>query len=177
MLLERSREGDSAAVEQLIAMLYAEVHGLAAALLRSEGPGHTLQPTALVNEAYLRLFGASPASFENRAHFFGAAARCMRQILIKHAEAKRALKRGGDLHRVPLSGDAPSPRDDLDLLALDDALQRLEQLDARQCRVVELRYFAGLGVEESAAVLGVSPRTVELDWQMARAWLALELGP
>lgn len=158
-------------------ILYAEMHQMAAGFLRSERPGHTLQPTALVNEAYLRLVGPSPLGFESRAHFFGSAARCMRQIIIKHAEGKRAAKRGGDAQRMTLSeADGVQASSDVDMLALDEALQRLERLDERQCRVVELRFFAGMSVEASALVLGVSARTVELDWQMARAWLRQELG-
>lgn len=177
LVLAGAQAGNTDAERELLALLYAELHGMAAGFLRAERPDHTLQPTALVNEAYLRLVGRSPMAFENRAHFFGAAARCMRQILIKHAEARRAVKRGGGRQRVTLAGTGTPPASsDVDLLMLDDALTRLEQLDARQCKVVELRFFAGMSVEEAAAVLGVSARTVELDWQMARAWLALELS-
>ena len=175
-ILTQARLGDSAANETLIQTLHGELHRIASGLLQSERAGHTLQPTALVNEAYVRLVGATPVEFENRAHFFGTAARCMRQILIKYAQARRAVKRGGDGHRVTLTDSAqPDKTAEVDLLALDDALGKLQVLDSRQCRVVELRYFAGMSVEQAAVVLGVSARTVELDWQMARAWLYREL--
>jgi RNA polymerase sigma factor (TIGR02999 family) len=177
LLLVAAGEGDVASSTALVQLLYRELHGIAASLLHHERPGHTLQPTALVHEAYLRLVGPQ-AVFENRAHFFGAASRCMRQILMKHAAARRAAKRGGDRPRVTLAeGNTPvaiGPA--VDLLALDEALSRLEQLDERQCRVVEMRFFAGLSVDEVAVLLKASPRTIELDWQMARAWLARELG-
>lgn len=177
MLLARSHSGDPDAAKFVFSTLFGELHRMAAAFLRAERPGHTLQPTALVNEAYMKLIGPGPLGFESRAHFFGSAARCMRQILIKHAEARRADKRGGDRQRVTLSDvDAGGPGTDVDLLAMEEALVRLEELDERQCRVVELRFFAGMSVEEAALVLGISARTVELDWQMARAWLRRELA-
>ena len=176
-ILARACQGDSAADESLIRTLHGELHRIASGLLRNERSGHTLQPTALVNEAYVQLIGSAPLEFENRAHFFGTAARCMRQILMKYAAARRTAKRGGDLQRVTLTDSAqPELAGAVELLALDDALVKLEALDSRQCRVVELRFFAAMTVEQAAVVLGVSARTVELDWQMARAWLYRELG-
>ncbi len=177
-LLADMRDGSPAASERLFPLVYDEMHALAEQVFRRERPGHTLQPTALVHEAYLRLVGHAGGEWKSRAHFYAVAARVMRRILINHAEAHRAAKRGGDRHRVTLAEDqtpAPEARD-VDLLALDEALAGLEALDERQCRVVELRFFAGLGVEETARVLGVSDRTVELDWKMARAWLFARLG-
>ena len=176
-ILARACQGDSAADESLIQTLHGELHRIASGLLRNERSGHTLQPTALVNEAYVQLIGSAPLEFENRAHFFGTAARCMRQILMKYAAARRTAKRGGDVQRVTLTDSAqPELAGAVELLALDDALVKLEALDSRQCRVVELRFFAAMTVEQAAVVLGVSARTVELDWQMARAWLYRELG-
>ncbi len=171
--------GNRTAAERLFPLVYDEMRALADQFLRRERSGHTLQPTALVHEAYLRLIGGSPAEWRGESHFRAVAARVMRHILINHAEARRAAKRGGAQTHVTLSeARTPTPGEgmEVDLLALDEALKELEALDERQCRVVELRFFSGLSVQEAAQVLGVSERTVELDWKMARAWLYVRLG-
>jgi RNA polymerase sigma factor (TIGR02999 family) len=145
--------------------------------MRREKPGRTLQTTALVHEAYLRLLKDASLSFENRAHFLGVAARAMREILIEHARARAARKRGGGGVRVTLDDAVASlAAPSIDVLALEEALQRLTRLDQRHARVVELRYFGGMSVEETAAALGLSPATVKRDWTLARAWLYRELG-
>ncbi len=170
-LLERLNQGDPDAAENLIGSVYAELRRLSGALMRRERPGHTLQPTALIHEAFLRLMQGDP-KWENRAHFFGAAARAMRRILVDHARARRAQKRAGGEVRVTfeeLSVAGPDPK--LDLLAVDEALAALEAEDPRLAKVVELRYFAGCSMEESADLLGVSVATVKRDWVYARAWL------
>ncbi len=163
-----------ASPDELLPVVYRELRALAGSVFRGQRADHTLQPTALVHEVYVRLVDrATPAGpWEGRRHFFAVAAKAMRQILINHAEKQRAAKRGGDWQRVTLAAvDTPGGARDIDLLALDEALTALERLDERQCRIVELRYFAGLTVEETAEVLEVSPRTVQLDWRMARVWL------
>ncbi len=156
----------------------AELRALAAKYLAGERPGHTLQPTALVHEAFLRLTG-SPGVPADRSEFIALAATSMRRVLVDHARARRAAKRGGDRRRAPpLALDGAAAKWDqpqVDLLALDEALEKLAALDPRQARIVELRFFGGLGVEAAAQVLGVSTRTVEADWRMARAWLRREL--
>ncbi len=155
----------------------AELHSLAAKYLAGERPGHTLQPTALVHEAFLRLVG-SPGVPAGRSDFIALAATAMRRVLVDHARARKAAKRGGDRRRIALDA-AQAPGEDpgeVDVLALDESLERLAALDPRQARIVELRFFGGLGVEAVASVLGVSARTVEADWRMARAWLRRELG-
>ena len=169
---------DRQSLESLLPVVYQELRRLAAAYIRRERPGQTLQPTALVHEAYLRLKKDDPARWQNRAHFCAIAAHSMRQILIERARARDALKRGGGAARVtlderlvPASADAS-----LDLLALDDALQRLAAMDASAARIVELRFFGGLTVEETAEVMDISPATVKRHWTVARAWLARELG-
>lgn len=169
-------KGDNAALDLLLPHVYRELKKLAAVQLRKENAGHTLQPTALVHEAYLRLIDQREVKWQNRAHFFGVAAQLMRRILIDHARRKRARKRDAGGVRVSFderlaSGDEGSP----DILALDEALHRLHELDPRQAKVVELRYFGGLSVEETAAALGTSPATVKRDWTVARAWLHREL--
>lgn len=176
-LLIAWNRGDTNARDELAPLIYDELRRLARGYLRHERPGHTLQPTALVHEAFLRLIDQSQVNWQNRAHFFGAAARLMRQILINHAEARRAAKRGGAAERVPLDGvDRFAAAPEIDLAALDEALRRLERLDPQQGRIVELRYFGGLTVEEIAEVIGVSPATVKRDWSLARAWLRRELS-
>jgi RNA polymerase sigma factor (TIGR02999 family) len=156
--------------------VYGELRRVAAAYLRRERPGQTLQPTALVNEAYVRLAGQHPR-FQNRAHFCAIAANAMRQILVESARARHARKRGGGAPRVTLDeGLAAAPESTVDLAALDEALERLAALDAQQARIVELRFFGGLSVEETADALGISPATVKRHWAVARAWLARELG-
>jgi RNA polymerase sigma-70 factor, ECF subfamily len=172
-LLAAASAGDPNAVPSLFEALYRELRQLAASTMRSERRDHTLQPTGLVHEAYLRL-SDEPMTLENRRHFFQAAAVAMRRILVEHARARVAQKRGGDARPLPLD-DIDVPADSglppMDLSALDAALTDLAALDARQARIVELRYFAGLTVEEAAEVLALSPRTVKREWQMARAWL------
>jgi RNA polymerase sigma-70 factor (ECF subfamily) len=177
-LLAGARAGDTACESRLFEAVYSELRGMAATFLRSERSDHTLQPTALVNEAYLRLLGSADAGWENRAHFFKMASTVMRHILVDHARARRAHKRDGRLVRVTLNAEPPAfSSTDLDrVLAVDDALQRLAEWDARQAKVVELRYFAGFDVAETADILGVSEKTVKRDWSMARAWLQSELG-
>lgn len=177
-LLARAANGDNGAVTSLFDLLYRELRGLAVSAMRSERGDHTLQPTALVHEAFLRLADDTGA-IENRRHFFGVAASAMRRILVEHARARHAAKRGGHAPRVSIDDvavAAPAALDLVDLESLDAALTELARLDPRQARVVELRYFAGLTVEEAADVLGASPRTVKRDWQMARAWLRREMS-
>jgi RNA polymerase sigma factor (TIGR02999 family) len=164
---------------ELDARLYAELRALAASFLGRERAGHTLQPTALVHEAWIRLSSEDDERWSDRAHVFAVSARVMRRVLVDHARGKQAAKRGGDRERITLSPDITpmleTDADEVDLLALDEALDRLAQLNERQARVVELRFFAGLTVEESAEALGVSVRTVAGDWRLARAWLARDL--
>jgi RNA polymerase sigma factor (TIGR02999 family) len=175
-LLRRASPSDRAALDELLPLVYRELHGLAQAKLRGDGQRHTLQPTALVNEAYLRLFGSKEKDWKDRKHFYRAAANAMRCILINHARDRRRQKRGGGAARVPLDDQMLLFEERaLDLLDLEEALRVLEARDARQVDVVELRFFGGLTVRETAEVLGVSPRTVEDDWSFARAWLHREL--
>ena len=171
-------KGDGAAGDQLLPLVYAEVHRRAAAAMRRENEGHTLQTTALVHEAWLRLFDQQRMSWQSRAQFFGIAAQLMRRILIDHAREHLAGKRGGGGRQVTLSGVEAGVSDDgaADVLALHDALERLAVLDARQARLVELRYFGGLTIEETAEALDVSPATVKREWATARAWLKRELA-
>lgn len=176
-LLLAWNDGDQAALEKLIPLVYAELHRLARRYMRRENAGHTLQTSALVNEAYLRLIEAHRVRWQNRSHFFAVSAQIMRRILVDFARAKQNLKRGGGVCQVSLDeGLLVSPERPADLLALDEALERLGALNARQSQVVELRYFGGLNEEEVAEVLKVSPRTVRHDWSLARAWLYRELS-
>ena len=178
VLLHRLRDGDNDAAEQLFGVLYGELHNLAGAIFRSQRSSHTLQPTALVHEAYLKMVRPG-AEWQDRAHFCGVAAKAMRQILINHARDRKALKRGGGAAARSLTiGDAVAAEDgrELDILALHEALEGLERLDARQASIAELRFFGGLTNKEVAEALGVSLRTVELDWSMAKGWLAGQLG-
>ncbi len=176
-LLKKAGAGDPAAFDALFPLVYAELHRAAAREMRREKPGRTLQTTALVHEAYLRLLKDASLTFESRAHFLGIAARAMREILIERARARVAQKRGGQAVRVTLDDvTARTPPPSIDVLALDEALQRLARLDERHARVVELRYFGGLSVEETAAAMGLSPATVKRTWTLARAWLFKELG-
>lgn len=174
-ILEAIQQGDPSAASQLLPLVYDELRRLAAQKLAREGPGQTLDATSLVHEAYLRLLGdAGARSFQGRGHFLAAAATAMRHILIDHARHKRARKRGGDQVRQPLEDvAAPAPNDDL--LALDEALQRLAAVDPVKARLVELRYFAGLTSDQAADVLGIPPRTAERHWAFARAWLQTEV--
>jgi RNA polymerase sigma factor (TIGR02999 family) len=179
-LLDRWSEGDESAFKELIPLVYGELRRLAEHYLRGERPGHTLQPTALVHEAYLRLSGLSEMRLRNRTHFYGAAAKSMRRILVDHARRRQAEKRGAGVEPVALDeASLEGPIDlRLDLVALEDALNALNAFAPRQARVVELRYFGGLSVAETAAFLGVAPATVKRHWSFARAWLFRALaGP
>jgi RNA polymerase sigma factor (TIGR02999 family) len=175
LLLAWSR-GDHGARDQLVGFVYEELRKRAAGRLRREPTGHLLQPTALVNEVYLRLVDQKSVEWQNRAQFFGLAAQLMRRILIDHARERLAQKRGGGALAVTLSEQtAPAAGRPVDLVALDDALLSLSKLDPRQGRIVELRYFGGLSIEETAEVLAISPATVKREWTLARAWLHREL--
>ncbi len=170
------REGDTAALERLLPLVYDQLHQQAVRAFSRERPGHTLQPTALVNEVYLRLADQHAMKWQNRAQFFGIAAQMMRRILVSHARARHAAKRGGGETQITLEeGLAATPQRDVNLLALDEALQRLESIDAEKGRLVELRFFSGLSVQETAEVMGVSPRTIDRQWQTAKAWLNREI--
>jgi RNA polymerase sigma factor (TIGR02999 family) len=177
ILLRRVSDGDTDAANELLRVLYDELHGVAERCFRNQPADHTLQPTALISEAYLKLIDAQDRQWADRRHFVAVAARAMRQILIDHARAKGALKRKGSGRRVALeSAPGIEPTMTLDVLALDEALRELSRVDPRQAQVVELRFFAGLSVQETAEALGVSDRTVEIDWRMARAWLSRALS-
>ena len=170
-------EGDAEALKSLLPLVYEELHRQAVRFFRRERAGHTLQPTALVNEVYLRLTNQHEVSWKNRAQFFGIAAQMMRRILVSHARGREAKKRGGDAERITFAEDmAAAPERDLNLLAVDNALTRLESVDPEKSRMVELRFFAGLSVEETAEVMGVSPRTIDRQWQIAKAWLYREIS-
>lgn len=177
-LLQAWSRGDESAFDRLLPMVYDELRRQARRHMRNQPPGHTLQATALVHETYLRLVGGEPVEWRDRAHFFRVAAKAMRSILVDHARARRAAKRGGGALHVSLgaadSGGRDSP--ELDVAALDEALERFTEIDPEKCRLVELRYFAGLSIEEAAEVLGTSPATVKRQWNTARAWLRRELG-
>ena len=171
-LLAAWKGGEQGALDQLVPLVYDELRRLARRYLRRERPDHTLQTTALVHEAYLRLVGSKPSDWENRVHFFAAAAQVMRHILVDHARSRQAAKRAGGYARVTLDEGAVAGGDQgVDLLAVDEALTALAALDPQQARVVELRVFGGLSVEEAAEAMGVSPRTVKREWSMAKAWL------
>jgi RNA polymerase sigma-70 factor (ECF subfamily) len=168
---------DRAALDALLPAVYGELRVLASHYLRGERADHTLQPTALVHEAYLRLSEQHNVNWQDRAQLFGVAAQMMRRILVNHAEAHNATRRGGLVTRVTLDESVSWGGDkELDIVALDEALTRLAQLDSRQARVVELRFFAGLSIDESAEVMGISPATVKREWSMAKAWLRAELA-
>ena len=169
--------GDDRQVDALLPVVYEELRRLAAAYLRRERPGQTLQPTALVHEAYLRLMKDRPDRWQNRAHFCAIAAHSMRQILIERARARGAQKRGGAQPRVTLDESQVAGQSaSFDLVALDEALERLEKIDPEQARLVELRFFGGLTIEETAEAMNISPATVKRHWMVARAWLARELA-
>lgn len=181
-LLKAWSQGDASALDRLTPLLYDELRRLAHGYMRHERAGHTLQTTALVNEAYLRLVDVKQVAWQDRAHFFAVAARAMRRVLVDAARTRASLKRGGHRERVEHStaidfDQFPSAQSDraAEVCQLDDALNALVQMDARRAQVIELRYFAGLSVEETAEVLQVSPQTVMRDWRIARAWLAREL--
>jgi RNA polymerase sigma-70 factor, ECF subfamily len=176
-LLTKWSKGDQSALDELMPLVYEELRRLASAYLRRERAGHTLQPTALVNEAYLKLVGQRSAHWQNRAQFYGIAAQLMRRILVDHARVKYAEKRGGaEQQRLSItSAQGLSTKPNLDVLALNEALDELATLDPQQSRIVELKFFAGLSIEETAEIMGLGHATVERDWKMARAWLRRKL--
>jgi RNA polymerase sigma-70 factor (ECF subfamily) len=177
-LLRAWSNGDEAALARLAPIVEAELHRLAGSFLRRERPSHTLQTTALVNEAYLRLIDDSAVQWQNRAHFYGVAAQLMRRILVDHARRRRKLKRGGNPVRVSLAEVERNVAPELsaDIIALDEALSSLSEFDARKSQIVELKFFGGLNEEEIAEVLKISRRTVQREWSLARAWLYNELA-
>jgi RNA polymerase sigma factor (TIGR02999 family) len=176
-LLIQWSKGDSAALDALVPLVYDELRRLAQLYLSREKPGHTLSSTALVHEAYLRLVKQKGVTWQNRAHFFAVAARMMRRILVDHARSHGYAKRGGGAMTLSLDESiAPAPQREMDLVALDDALDTLAKLDERQSRMVELRFFGGLSIEETSEVLGVSAPTVKREWASARAWLYREIS-
>jgi RNA polymerase sigma factor (TIGR02999 family) len=178
LLLRQLRSGDRSKLDQLLELAYPDLRRVAHHQFRAERFGHVLQPTALVNEAYLRIVAHKDQSWDSRAHFFGAAARLMRRILIEHARKVQALKRGGRDCFISLQDiDVPGSEPSIDFLALDEALTSLEKVSARQARIVEMRYFAGMSVPEVGEALGIDPRTVDRDWATARAWLRRRLHP
>lgn len=174
-LLRSWNEGDQRALDQLVPLVYAELHRLARGYMRREQQGHTLQTTALINEAFLKLIDWKNVSWQNRAHFFGVSAQLMRRILVDFARSRRNAKRGGDVSRVTLNESLIPAASRTDVVAVDDALRTLETLDPRKGRIVELRFFGGLRTEETAEVMKISTRTVEREWSLAQAWLLREL--
>jgi RNA polymerase sigma-70 factor, ECF subfamily len=177
-LLREWSRGNESVFDELSALVYDELHQLAAGYMRREKAGHTLQPTALLHEAYLRLTGQEQPEWENRAQFFSFAAHLMRQILVDHARTKAAAKRGGDWQKVPLEEiDLPTHNRTVDLLALDEALDRLAAFDQRKTQILELRFFSGMTEEEIGAALGISVATIRRDLRVAEAWLERELRP
>ena len=174
-LLLAWRAGDEQAFDALMPIVYAELHRLAHRYLRGWSPGHGLQTTALVHEAYLRLLGSRQVGWQNRAHFFALAARLMRRVLVDAVRAQQSQKRGGRAPHLPLEDSAPAPLARRDLVALDDALNALAEIDPAKARIVELRYFGGLTGEEAAEVMGLSRVALEREWRVARLWLAREL--
>ena len=176
-MLREWSDGSQEALDNLLPLVYDELHRQAASFLRKERPGHTLQTTALINEAYLKLIDRRDVNWQSRTHFFAVAAQAMRRILVDYAKAKHREKRGGDNIKLSLE-DATlvaAKEKGIDLIALDEALNKLAKFDAQQARVVELRYFSGLSLEETAEALHVSRATVARDWEVARAWLHREL--
>jgi len=170
-------EGDEAALEQLIPLVYQELHRLARHYMRQEQPGHILETTALINEAYLRLVDGNRVHWQNRSHFYALCARAMRRILIDHAKSRRRAKRGGGAHEVSLDEVASLAQDRAaELVLLDEALKRLETFDKRKSQVVELRFFGGLSIEETAEVMKISTISVSRDWSTAKAWLHREMS-
>ncbi len=171
-LLLRWSSGDTAAREELVPLVYNQLRRIARQCLAGQPHNHTLQSTALVHEAYLRLVDHTSVRWDNRVHFFAVAAQLMRRILVDHARRKRAKKRGGDAVTLLISEPIASGSCELDLIALDDALNKLAALDERQCRLVEMRFFGGLSIEETSRLLDISPATVKREWTTARAWLS-----
>ncbi|UCF33008.1 MAG: sigma-70 family RNA polymerase sigma factor [Phycisphaerales bacterium] len=171
-LLLQAGEGDQRATDLLLTLVYDELRRLAGGMMRCERPDHTLQGTALVHEAYLKLIDQTRAQWQNRAHFFAVAAQAIRRVLVDHARGHRRHKRGGERAKLVLDeGLAASYQQEIDLIALDEALLKLAERNQQQARIVEMRFFAGLTIEETASVVGVSPSTVEREWRYARAWL------
>ena len=176
-ILSQIESGDSSAAEKLLPLIYDELRKLAAAKLAREKPGQTLEATVLVHEAYVRLVGSTNQHWDGRGHFFAAAAEAMRRILVENARHKRSQRAGGEWQRVELSNvEAISPQPDVDVLALSEALDKLEARDARKAALVKLRYFAGLTNQEAAAALGISTATADNDWAYAKSWLKLQLS-
>jgi len=178
LLLTELREGNPEAANRLMPLIYSELRRMAGSYMQRERPGHTLQATALVNEVYMRLAGGQPAPWQNRAHFFAIAAHAMREVLLDYARRRTAGKRGGkDAQQVEIDPELPgvSPKIE-NVIAIDEALERLAHIDPRQSRLIELRFFAGLSVEEAAEVMGVSPATIKREWRSAKAWLHRELA-
>jgi len=171
-------DGEREALDQLVPLVYDDLRRLAAGYMGRETPGHALQPTALVHEAYVRLIDQRRVQWRNRAHFFGVAANMMRRILVDDARKRRAGKRGGAAERITLTGDdiAAPEQHDIDVLALHEALERLASFDPQQERIVELRYFGGLTIEETAEVIGMSPATIVREWTIAKAWLRADMS-
>jgi RNA polymerase sigma factor (TIGR02999 family) len=178
-LLEKLQPGDHQTADQLFAEVYTELRARAAGYLRRERKNHTLRPTELVHEAYLKLVDQTRVYWRGQVHFLAIAAQAMRRILVDHARRRAAAKRGGNRHRIALDDNLVIElnRDDVDLLALEDALTKLAKLDPRQAQMIELRFYAGLSVAEVAKVMGISKRTVEREWTMVRAWLRREFSP
>ena len=177
VILSAIEQGDPSAAEKLLPLVYNELRKLAAARMAAENPGHTLQATALVHEAYLRLVDIEePQRWNSRGHFFAAAAEAMRRILVERERHKRSLKAGGDRWRLEMADVEPSVAGpDIDLLALNEALEKLERQDRRKADLVKLRFFAGLTIDQAAAVLGISTSTADNEWSYARCWLRLEI--
>lgn len=176
-LLADVGRGDRAAIEKLMPIVYDELRSLAGALMRRERSDHTLQPTALVHEAFVRLIGSNPPHCHDRGHFLAVAAQAMRRVLVNNAIAQKTAKRNAGTPTLQLSAsDTPTPDREVDTLALDDALKNLARMDQRKAKVVELRFFGGMTVSEVADVIGVSVSTVEADWRLARAWLSKALA-
>jgi RNA polymerase sigma-70 factor, ECF subfamily len=176
-LLQSWNQGDQGAAEKLVPLVYDELHRLAHRYMSEERPGHVLQTTALVNEAYLRLVDSEPANWEGRSHFFGICAQVMRHILVDWARSRQALKRGGDVPALDFQEAlSAAKQSDTDLVAIDEALNALAVVDARKSQVVELRFFGGMSVKETAEVLKISPETVQRDWKLAKSWLRRELS-
>jgi RNA polymerase sigma factor (TIGR02999 family) len=175
-LLLAWNKGDRGALDLLMPIVYDELRRLARRYMRSESPGHTLQATALVNDAYIRLVDQTRVNWQNRAQFFGVAAQIIRRVLVDHARARHRLKRGGDALKVELDeGNIATGRAGMDIVALDDVLNRLANMDPRKCQIIELRFFGGLSIEETAGALNISPATVKREWAFARSWLYKEM--
>ena len=177
LLLRRLSGGDQDALTELMPLMYGELHSLASSYLRRERPDHTLQTTALVHEAYLRLVNQNDAQWNERGHFLAVAAQIMRRILVDHARRRKSDKRGGPVAKLPLEEALVVVNGQSEeIMMLDDLLSRLAKIDAKEAQIVELRFFGGLSVEETAAAIGVSPTTVKREWSVARKWLAREMG-